>query len=181
VITLLVEEDIDIIVRATEPHYSRPKYQTLDLIRQGLPTADDPYSYSIPITLLPGLNHVSWCASAPITFSSSMRHFPYHRPNIWILPTNPFTHIQYFALTDPTSPRSPYIPTPHLFLSPYLFPSTPYPPSLGIVFSRVPSLLRLSQLAAGAAGLLHPAVARIRPALSYVTFHPIHTSLFQLD
>jgi hypothetical protein len=33
VITLLVEEDMDIIIRATEPHYPRPKYQTLDLIR----------------------------------------------------------------------------------------------------------------------------------------------------
>jgi hypothetical protein len=75
----------------------------------------------------------------------------------------------------------PYTPSPHLFASPYSFPSTPHPPSLGIVSSRVPSLLRLSQLAAGAAGLFHPAVAHIHPALSLVTFHPIQTSLFCLD
>jgi hypothetical protein len=136
---------------------------------------DDSYSYGISITLCPGINHVAWCASAPITFSSSMRYFPYHRPNIWLLPTDPSTYIQYLTQTDPASPSSPYTP------SPYPLPSTPYPPSLGLVFSRVPSLIRLSQLAAGATGLYHPAVSRIHPALSMVTFHPIHTSLLRLD
>jgi hypothetical protein len=181
VITLLAEEDININIRVTEPYYPRPKYQTLELIARGLPTMDDSYSYSVSITLRPGLNHVAWCASAPITFSSSMRHFPYHRPNIWLLPTNSCTYIQYFTLTDPTSPGLPYIPSPYLFASPYSLPSTPHPPSLGLVFSRVPSLIRLSQLAAGAVVLLHPAVSRIHPALSSVTFHSIQTSLFRLD
>jgi hypothetical protein len=60
-------------------------------------------------------------------------------------------------------------------------PSISHPSSLGIVSSRVPSLLRLSQLAAGAIGLYHSAVARIHPTLSMVTFHPIRTSLFRLE
>jgi hypothetical protein len=110
-----------------------------------------------------------------------MRYFPFHRPNIWFLPTEPFTFIQYFTQTDPESPSSPYTPTPYLFVSPYPLPSTSHPLSLGIVSSRVPSLLRLSQLAAGATGLYHPAVARIHPTLSMVTFHPIRTSLFRLE
>jgi hypothetical protein len=181
VITLLAEEDIGINIRVTEPYYPRPKYQTLELIARDLPTIDDSYSYSVSITLRPGLNHVAWCASAPITFSSSMRLFPYHRPNIWLLPTNSSTYIQYFTLTGSTSPGLHYTPSPYLFASPYSFPSTPHPPSLGLVFSRVPSLIRLSQLAAGAVGLFHPAVSRIHPALSSVTFHPIQTSLFRLD
>jgi hypothetical protein len=153
----------------------------MDLIRQDPPTPDELYSYSIHITLQPGLNHISWCSSAPITFSSSTRYFPYLRPNLWILPVNPSTQIQYFTLSDSTSTMAPYTPAPYLFLSPYSFPSALHPLSLGIVRSGVPSLLPLSQLAAGAFGLFHPAVARIQPALSSVTFHPIHTSLFQLD
>jgi hypothetical protein len=181
VITLLAEEDIDINIRVTEPYCPCPKYQTLELIARGIPTVDDSYSYSISITLRPGLNHVAWCASAPITFSPSMRLFPYHCPNIWLLPTNPSTVIQYFTLTDPTSSDLPYTPSPYLYASPYSLSSTPHPPSLGLVFSRVPSLIRLSQLAAGAAGLLHPAVSRIHPALSTITFHPIQTSLFRPD
>jgi hypothetical protein len=138
VITLLVDGHVDIIVRVTEPYYPRPEYQTRGLIRQGLPTTDEPYSYHIPITLLPGLNHVSWCASAPITFSASTRYFPYHRPNIWILPRNPSTLIQYLAAPDPTSTMSPYLPTPYSFLSPYPFHSVPHPPFLGVVFTGVP-------------------------------------------
>jgi hypothetical protein len=110
-----------------------------------------------------------------------MQYFPYHRPNIWLLPTDPSTYIQYLAQIDPASPSSPYIPSPYLFSTPYPLPSTSHLPSLGIVSSRVPSLLRLSQLAAGATGLYHPAVARIHPTLFMVTFHPIHTSLFRLD
>ncbi len=144
-------------------------------IARDIPDDDVPYSYGITVTLLPGINHVAWCASTPINFSSSMRYFPYHRPNIWLLPIEPFTYIQYLAQTDPASPSSPYIP------SPYPLPSTSHPSTLGIVSSRVPSLLRLSQLAAGATGLYHPAVARIHPTLSMVTFHPIHTSLFRLE
>jgi hypothetical protein len=181
VITLLTEEKIDINIRVTEPYYPRPKHQTLAFIARDIPAVDDSYSYGISITLRPGINHVAWCASAPITFSSSMRYFPYHRPNIWLLPTDPSTYIQYLTQIDPASPSSPYIPSPYLFASPYPLPSTPYPPSLGLVFSRVPSLIRLSQLAAGATGLYHPAVSRIHPALSMVTFHPIHTSLLRLD
>jgi hypothetical protein len=181
VITLLAEEEIDINIRVTEPYYPRLKHQTLASIARDIPAADDPYSYGISITLRPGINHVAWCASAPITFSSSMRYFPYHRPNIWLLPTDPSTFIQYLTQTDPVSPSSPYTPSPYLFASPYPLPSTPYPPSVGLVFSRVPSLIRLSQLAAGATGLFHPAVSRIHPTLSMVTFHPINTSLLCLD
>jgi hypothetical protein len=145
-----------------------------------IPDDDDPYSYGITVTLQPGINHVAWSASTPINFSPSRRYFPYHHPNIWLLPIEPSTYIQYLTQTDPASPSSPYIPSPYLFASPYPLPSTSHPSSLGIVSSRVPSLLRLSQLAAGATGLYHPAVARIHPTLSMVTFHPIHTSLFCL-
>ncbi len=171
----------DVRSRVGNTYYPRPKHQTLALIGWDIPAVVDSYSYVISVTLRPGINHVAWCASAPITFSSSMRYFPYHRPNIWILPTDPSTYIQYLTQTDPASPSSPYIPSPYLFASPYPLPSTPYPPSLGLVFSRVPSLIRLSQLAAGATGLYHPAVSRIHPALSMVTFHPIYTSLLRLD
>jgi hypothetical protein len=125
VITLLTEEKIDINIRVTEPYYPRPKHQTLALIARDIPAVDDSYSYVISITLRPGINHVAWCASAPITFSSSMRYFPYHRPNIWLLPTDPSTYIQYLTQTDPASPSSPYIPSPYLFASPYPLPSTP--------------------------------------------------------
>jgi hypothetical protein len=181
VITLLTEEEIDINIRVTEPYYPRLRYQTMDRIARDMPTDDDPYSYGITITLRTGINHVAWCASTPITFSPSIRYFPFHRPNIWLLPLEPFTFIQYFSQADPDSPSSPYIPCPHLFASPYPLPSTSHPLSLGIVSSRVPSLLRLSQLAAGATGLNHPAVARIHPTLSTVTFHSIRTSLFRLE
>jgi hypothetical protein len=181
VITLLTEEEININIRVTEPYYPRLRYQTMARIARDMPNDDDPYSYGITVTLRPGINHVAWCASTPINFSSSMRYFPFHRPNIWFLPMEPFTFIQYLAQTDPESPSSPYIPSPYLFASPYPLPSTSHPLSLGIVSSRVPSLLRLSQLAAGATGLYHPAVARIHPTLSMVTFHPIRTSLFRLE
>jgi hypothetical protein len=177
VITLLAEEKIDIIIRVTEPYYPRLQHRILAFSACDTPATDEPYSYGIFITLHPGINHVAWCASAPITFSSSLRYFPYYRPNIWLSPTDPSTHIQYHTQTDPASPSSPYRPSPHLFVSPYLLPSTSHPPSLGLVFSRVPSLIRLSQLAAGATGLFHPAVSRIHPTLSMVTFHSINTSL----
>jgi hypothetical protein len=180
VITLLAEEKIDITIRVTEPYYPRLQHRALALSARDIPTADDPYSYGIFITLRPGINHVAWCASAPITFSSSLRYFPYHRPNIWPFPTDPSTYIQYLTQTDPASPSSPYTPSPHLFVTPYSLPSAPHPPSLGLVFSRVPSLIRLSQLAAGATGLFHPAVSRIHPTLSMVTFHPINISLLRL-
>jgi hypothetical protein len=144
VITLLANEHVDIVIRVTEPHYPRSKAQTVELIRLGLPTADEPYSYSITVTLSPGFNHVSWCASAPVTFSESLRYFPYHRPNIRIFPHDPSVSIQYFASQDSTSARSPYIPTPYTFLSPYSFPSASHPPSLGVVSSGVASLLHLS-------------------------------------
>jgi hypothetical protein len=94
---------------------------------------------------------------------------------------DPLTYIQYFSQADPETSSSPYIPCPYLFASPYPLLSASYPLSLGIVSSRVPSLLRLSQLAAGATGLFHPAVARIHPTLSTVTIHPIRTSLFRLE
>jgi hypothetical protein len=177
VITLLAEERTDITIRVTEPYHPRMQYRTLTDNAGEILAADDPYSYGIFITLHPGINHIAWCGSAPITFSSSLRYFPYHRPNIWLFPTDPATHIQYHTQSDPNSPSSPYIPSPHLFVSPYSISSSSHPPSLGLVFSQVPSLIRLSQLAAGATGLFHPAVSRIHPTLSMVTVHPIKTSL----
>jgi hypothetical protein len=177
VITLLAEERTDITIRVTEPYHPRPQHRTLTINVPEISATDDPYSYGVFITLHPGINHIAWCSTAPITFSSSLRYFPYYRPNIWLFPTDPSTRIQYHTQTNPASPNSPYIPSPHLFVSPYPLSSSPHPPSLGLVFSRVPSLIRLSQLVAGATGLLHPAVSRIHPTLSMVTFHPINTSL----
>ena len=181
VITLLTEEEIDINIRVTEPHYSRLRYQQMARIIRDMPADDDPYSYGIRITLQIGINHDAWCASTPITFSPSIRYFPFHRPNVWLLPSDSPTYIQYFSQVDPDTPSSPYIPCPYLSAFPYPLLTASHPLSLGIVSSRVPSLLRLSQLAAGATGLLHPAVARIHPILSTVTFHPIRTSLFCLE
>jgi len=177
VITLLAEDVTDITIRVTEPYYPRMRYRMLMDSAEESAAAGEPYSYGIFITLHPGINHIAWCSSAPITFSSSLRYFPYYRPNIWLFPTDPTSHIQYHTQIDPNSPSSPYVPSPHLFVTPYSISSSPHPPSLGLVFSQVPSLIRLSQLAAGATGLFHPAVSRIHPTLSMVTFHHINTSL----
>jgi hypothetical protein len=177
VITLLAEDETDITIRVTEPYYPRMRYRILMDSAEESAAAGEPYSYGIFITLRPGINHIAWCSSAPITFSSSLRYFPYYRPNIWLFPTDPTSHIQYHTQIDPNSPSSPYVPSPHLFVTPYSISSSPHPPSLGLVFSQVPSLIRLSQLAAGATGLFHPAVSRIHPTLSMVTFHHINTSL----
>jgi hypothetical protein len=177
VITLLAEDKTDITIRVTEPYYPRMRHHILTGNADESSAVGDPYSYGIFITLRPGINHVAWCSSAPITFSSSLRYFPYCRPNIWLFPTDSTSHIQYHTQTDPNSPSSPYVPSPHLFVTPYSISSSSHPPSLGLVFSQVPSLIRLSQLAAGATGLFHPAVSRIHPTLSMVTFHHINTSL----
>ncbi len=86
VITLLAEERTDITIRVTEPYHPRLQHRTLAYSAQEISAVDDPYSYGVFITLHPGINHIAWCGSAPITFSSSLRYFPYYRPNIWLFP-----------------------------------------------------------------------------------------------
>jgi hypothetical protein len=166
----------NVIVRVTEA-----PYLPLQSRRNGQSHENNTgtYSYTLSLTLMPGMNHIVWCSSTPVNLDESLTTFAFGRPNIWLLPSDPSSCLLFYATNANNSPTStlPYFPIPPIMVSPFSSSSQESPPQVGLLLRGTPSLLTLSRLSSGPFGLLHPTVGRIYPWLLQKTTHHLITSV----
>jgi hypothetical protein len=168
--------DGNVIVRVTEAPYL-PLQSRRN--RQSHENNTGTYSYTLSMTLMPGMNHIVWCSSTPINLDESLTTFAFGRPNIWLFPSDPLSSLLFYSTNANNSPTStsPYLPIPPIMVSPFSSSSQESPPQVGLLLHGTPSLLTLSRLSLGPLGLLHPTVGRIYPWLLQKTTHHLITSV----
>jgi hypothetical protein len=165
-----------ITVRVTEPTYLPSRSR-----KNGQPheISDGAYSYTLSLTLMPGMNYIVWCSSTPVNLDESLTTFAFGRPNIWLFPSDPSSSLLFYSTNANTSPSStsPYLPIPPIMVSSFSSSLHDSPPQVGLLLHGAPSLLTLSRLSSGPFGLLHPTVGRIYPWLLQKTTHHLITSV----
>jgi hypothetical protein len=168
--------DGNVTVRITEAPYL-PLQSRRN--RQSHETNTGIYSYTLSLTLMPGVNHIVWCSSTPINLDESLSTFAFGRPNVWLLPSDPLSCLLFYSTEANNSSisTSPYRPIPPIMVSPFSSSSQESPPQVGLLLQGIPSLLTLSRLSSGPFGLLHPTIGRIYPWLLQKTTHHLITSV----
>jgi hypothetical protein len=181
VMVVIIWEGDDPTERVLTVRVTEPTYLPFRSRRNGQPheISDGAYSYTLSLTLMPGMNHIVWCSSTPVNLNASLSTFAFGRPNIWLFPSDPSSSLLFYSTNADTSPSntSPYLPIPPLMVTPFSSLLQDSPPQVGLLLHGAPSLLTLSRLSSGPFGLLHPTVGRIYPWLLQKTMHFLITSV----
>ncbi len=181
-ITLLVDTPLNILLRVQEPPYNLPPLSHLRHLSnipdwRGIPSR---HEYFIPISLQPGLNHITWCKGAATGMVASFSPPPYGDwPTISPHPIDSQHDLKYYHYS---SAKQNYLlaetgtPLTSLFtMHDSLYKQ---PPSLAVyhIKGTVPSLQLVATLAVMGCGHLIPTTTssmRIPHRLVDETFHPL--------
>ena len=181
--TVLVDNDIVLLLKIQEPPHTLP---SASQIRYLLRTSDwhcpPRHDYLLPISLHPGLNHITWCkhSSHDTTLSPSPPSYG-DWPTIFPHPISSSYNLRFYSLfSHPALNHSSYEPVSPFKFASFPLQDHPHPPHISVYYHHrtVPSLTLLATLMTVSQGYLTPGMRSnlaVPSRLVDETFHSLHT------